>query len=39
VVMVLAYLCMVEVAKRFFYKYAARFSPAPLRFGAAPPLV
>lgn len=35
--MVLAYLCMVELAKRFFYKHAARFSPAPLRFGAAPP--
>ena len=36
--MVLAYLCMVELAKRFFYKHATRFSPAPWRFGAAPPL-
>ena len=36
--MVLAYLCMVELAKRFFYKHAARFSPAPWRSGAAPPL-
>ena len=36
--MVLAYLCMVELAKRFFYQHAARFSPAPWRSGAAPPL-
>jgi Mg2+-importing ATPase len=38
VAMVLAYLCMVELAKRFFYKHAARFSPKLLRYGAAPPL-
>ena len=36
--MVVAYLCMVELAKRFFYQHAARFSPAPWRSGAAPPL-